>query len=290
MSVLVTNIQRFSLHDGPGIRTTIFFKGCSLHCPWCANPETINPNCEYYYDKEKCIRKGNDCVLNGKCAVLKNKFDNESLKKSCELCLTNAISKYGNEFSDEQLFEEIIKDKIYYETDGGVTLSGGEPLLQIEKIEKFLKKVKDDNINIAIETSLNIPRKNLEFAFKYVDYYIIDCKILDSEVAQNVLGLNVKRYKENLDLLINNIESNKILVRIPVINNYTNGENIKLICELLNKYNRLNIQIFSGHELARKKYDTLNKRILTNVKVNKKELEKIKEIIPKQHKVEIIEM
>src|SRR5574344_126701 len=126
MKIMITNIQRFCLHDGPGIRTTIFFKGCTVHCPWCANPENITGEIYYYYYKEKCIKNDNSCALNDDCCILHGEFSQEKLKSSNDKCLVDAISQYGREYSCEEIENEIYKDVGYYENCGGVTFSGGE--------------------------------------------------------------------------------------------------------------------------------------------------------------------
>src|SRR5574344_462320 len=265
MKTIITNIQRFSLDDGPGIRTTVFFKGCVLHCPWCANPETISKNIEYYYDKDKCIKDNSNCIINSDCCVLKGKYDSESLKNSSKQCKVDAIKIYGKEISDIELYNEILKDNAFYGKDGGVTFSGGEPLLSLSNLESLLIKLKAKDINIAVETSLFVPIDMLKLAIKYVDYFIVDCKILDSSSTLNILGGNIKVYLENLDYLFKNFEHKNIRIRIPIINNYTdNSNNLIAIVELLKKYKPDLIEIFSGHTLAEKKYDSLNKKILKN--------------------------
>ena len=140
--MLITNIQRFSLHDGPWIRTTVFLKGCNLRCPWCANPENLS------FQKEEYVKDGIKGI-------------------------------YGYEISGEELEKEILKDKIYYEDGGGVTFSGGEALLAFKELEPLLKKLKEDKINICVETALMVKNELLEIALNYVDLFIIDIKILD---------------------------------------------------------------------------------------------------------------
>ena len=136
MKVLVSNIQRLSLHDGPGIRTTVFFKGCSLHCPWCANPENININSENYFIKEKCLTT---CL---KTSICNHKGNVE--------CLYGAVGIWGKHYSEEEILKEIKKDKGFYKKDGGVTFSGGEPLLQAKGLVPLLCRLKKEKINIHI--------------------------------------------------------------------------------------------------------------------------------------------
>ena len=216
--VIVTNIQRFSLQDGPGIRTTVFLKGCNLRCPWCSNPENL-------------------------------KFEIE------EYCTEEEKGTYGYEVSLEQLYKEIIKDKQYYETDGGVTFSGGECLFQFKRLEPLLKELKANNINICVETALTVPTEMLSIALKYVDLFYVDMKILDELASEKIKG-NVELYKRNLHKLD---ESNKkYIIRIPLVIGYTYTEkNIKCILELLEKLKPLKVEIFKVHNLAEKKYKSL---------------------------------
>src|SRR5574344_2334142 len=172
MSTMITNIQRFCLHDGPGIRTTIFFKGCTLHCPWCANPENIENSIQYYYDNSKCIK--NNTICNKDCCILK---DNTNFKEAINKCITGAIKKYGYEVTNDYLYKEIEKDKNFYKNDGGVTLSGGEPLIYINDIEPLLINLKNSDINITVETSLFIDKEKLKKSIQYVNNFIVDFKI-----------------------------------------------------------------------------------------------------------------
>ena len=176
MKVIVSNIQRFSLHDGPGIRTTVFFKGCNLKCHWCSNPENMNFEIEKYKD-------GNE-----------EKF-------------------YGYEIELEDLEKEILKDKAFYETGGGVTFSGGEPLLQFDKIEPLLEKLKKENINICIETALSVREELVDIAIKYVDEFIIDIKILDKDNVNKING-NIELYESNIKKIFES--GKKVIFRIPL--------------------------------------------------------------------------
>ncbi len=219
MKVIVTNIQRFSLHDGPGIRTTVFFKGCNLRCPWCSNPENINFRIqEYTYENQKGI--------------------------------------YGYEISLEDLEKEILKDKLYYENNGGVTFSGGEALLQFEKLEPLLKKIKNANINICVETALTVPKKFIDIAIKYVDEFIIDVKILDNEYISKING-DINLYLSNIEKIYN--KNSSIIFRIPLVEDYTTTDsNIEKIINFLKKYTPKKVEIFKIHRLGENKYKSLD--------------------------------
>lgn len=233
MKVIISNIQRFSLHDGPGIRTTVFFKGCNLKCPWCANPENMEFNIQEY---EYCGEKG----------------------------------VYGKEISLEQLEKEILKDIDFYENGGGVTFSGGEPLLQFEKIKPLLKSLKEKKINICVETALSVPTHLVNTAIKYVDEFIIDIKILDKETVKMING-NVELYLKNIDEIFKNKKD--VIFRIPIAKGYIfTDRNLNLIIQLLTKYKPKKVEIFRIHNLAEKKYKSLNRDIIKLEDVSNNEI------------------
>ena len=228
MTVRITNIQHFSLQDGSGIRTTVFLKGCNLTCPWCCNPENISFEIEDYSHNN----------------------ENES---------------FGYDISLVDLEKEILKDEIYYdEGKGGVTFSGGEPLLQIGSLKPLLKSLKERNVNICFETSLSVPSDLLEMAMDYMDELFIDIKLLDKREAKDILNMDVDLYYENLDLINNsNIKKDNITFRIPLNNEYTLKEdNIELILNLIKKYPDFKVEIFKTHNLAKSKYESLNKEFI----------------------------
>lgn len=218
--VLVTNIQRFSLHDGPGIRTTVFFKGCSLHCPWCCNPENISPVQQNY-------------IKDGKKGI------------------------YGQYMSLQELYNEVMKDKIYYEDEGGVTFSGGEPLLQAKKIINLWKKLHNEGIHQCIETSLACTANDLKLSLSYIDLYYVDVKLLVPKIAKKYLGLDLNIYKRNIDILLKNPK--KVIFRIPFICNYTDtSDNKKEIVHFIKNNIPDSVEILKGHNLGESKYKTLN--------------------------------
>ncbi len=233
MKVRVTNIQRFSLQDGPGIRTTVFLKGCSICCPWCANPENI-------------------------------KYETQG--------------QFGYDIELDELEKEILKDEKFYKLGGGVTFSGGEPLLQFDRLEPLLQGLNQQNINICIETALFVPTSLLEIALKYVDEFIVDIKILDNTEARKVLNADIELYYKNIQKLFQ--QKHNITFRIPVTKEYTLQEHNKTkILELLEKYKPKQVEIFKLHRLAKNKYETLKKEMAEFQEVTDDEMENfLKEI------------
>jgi pyruvate formate lyase activating enzyme len=167
-----------------------------------------------------------------------------------------------------------LKDKAFYETGGGVTFSGGEALLQFEKIEPLLKKLKSLNINICVETACSVPQKFVDIALKYIDEFIIDIKILDEDTIFKING-NLKNYKKNIEEIFNS--NKKVIFRIPLAKDYIVTENnIKLILEFLSQFRPYKVEIFKIHNLAQKKYETLNKDMVKLKDISSEEIEKIK--------------
>lgn len=219
--ILVGNIQRFSLHDGPGIRTTVFLMGCNVRCPWCANPENL----------EMRIRQMKDDR-------------------------TGLINPYGRFYTTDELVHELIKDEIFYADGGGVTFSGGEALLQASNLADVWKCLKERGINLCIETALFVPEKNLELSIGYIDEFIVDVKILVPEDCERIIKGNISQYLANLDLLARS--GKNILLRFPVSNPETlNERNVSLLIQLLRKYHFPRIQIFGIHDLGKSKYEAL---------------------------------
>lgn len=240
MKVRVSNIQRFSLHDGPGIRTTIFFKGCNLKCPWCANPENID--------------------------FMPTPYINDNTKEE---------GIFGYEVEALELYEEIIKDKEFYKiNNGGVTFSGGEPMLQMRQLEPLLQKLKEEKINMCIETALQVPKELVEIAQKYIDEFIIDIKILDPIKCKEILNGNIELYYDNLEMLAQKDKIN--IFRIPLVNEYTLEEqNIEKILKLLQKYRHKKVEIFKIHNLAESKYKSIGKEMRKFSEIKDEDVEKL---------------
>lgn len=220
--ILITNIQRFSLHDGPGIRTTVFLKGCSLRCPWCANPENI---CGH---KEPYERDGKQGI-------------------------------YGEYINCDDLYDILVRDEIYYD-GGGVTFSGGEPLLQINEMETLLKRLKERHIHICFETALFVDSDNVKKALRYADLLYVDVKFIEDEMCRKIIGGNVCVFTHNFQLLL---ESKKeFIVRIPIISNYTNyPQNIESIISFLRKNKIHCVELLREHHLGYSKYESLGKEL-----------------------------
>jgi Pyruvate-formate lyase-activating enzyme len=236
--VLVTNIQRFSLHDGDGIRTTVFLKGCSLYCPWCANPENIR---------------------------------NEVETGSGD---AGSRETFGRYLTLQNLYDEVKKDEHFYETKGGVTFSGGEPLLFMEKLVPLLEKFKRDGISICIETSLFGTMESVALACAYCNQIFVDLKILDENQCRTITGGDLNSFLDNLTHVDSVFEN--LTFRIPLVKPYvTNDENLRKIINLVKKLSHKKVQLIKGHNLAEKKYSCLDKKMYPCPDLTDTELERI---------------
>ncbi|MCR5249101.1 MAG: radical SAM protein [Lachnospiraceae bacterium] len=243
-SILITNIQRMCFHDGPGIRTTVFLKGCNLHCPWCANPENIS--------------------------VLPQNYERNGKRGT-----------YGREYSDSELLEEILKDRNFFGEEGGVTFSGGEPLLQIERLRSVLTTLHQRGISIAMETALQIPYQAWKDQADDIDHYLIDLKILKKDICNMIIGGDADCYRANVRFL--HEKGKDMIFRIPLNHEYTLKEdNLCLIEEFLEEYKDVPVEIFATHMLGNEKYKSLGLEEPVWEKVTDTVLDQIKERFEKR--------
>lgn len=263
--IRISNIEKFATHDGPGIRTTVFLKGCPLHCPWCANPETWSMEPVLMHDERKCIAC-KTCMHVCRQQAISFPFQWDMTKcmycKKCEeYCLQDAISFAGKDMEIEDVVYEVLKDKDYYEqSNGGVTISGGEPFMQFDAFLELIKQCKANGLHVAVETTGNYSLDALKEALPYVDLFLMDLKHLDAQKLKEVTG-------GNLDLILNNFTylakncSEKVIVRMPVIPRFNDDicEDVIKFCASL-KLSEVNLLSF--HTMGKNKWNQLNKEFL----------------------------
>ena len=223
MKGLVFNIQRFSVNDGPGIRTTVFLKGCPLRCKWCHNPESISPDQELILREDRCVRCGNCYALckNHAVEIVNEGF--ATIRAACikcgecvEICNAEARELAGKEMTEAQVMKEVEKDVIFYEqSGGGASFSGGEPFLQHEFLLSLLRACREKGIHTVVDTSGMTTPGILEEVSKYVDLFLYDLKTLDDEKHRKFTGVSNRSIIGNLRRL-SEWEKN-VIVRIPVI-------------------------------------------------------------------------
>ena len=264
----IFDIRRFSTHDGNGIRTTMFLKGCPLSCVWCHNPEGIDTGIKPVYFKNKCINCGN-CVRasvnggvqQGTDGIILHPQAKEDWKHIAEVCPTGAISMDARRITVEQAMEELRKDKVFFQHDGGVTFSGGEPLLQAEFVVAVLKELKKEGIHTAIETALNVPKESLINGVPYLDLIYADFKIADCELHKRYTGVQNDRILENLNYLLSSECKGRVIIRTPMIPGITTGdENIQEISRYITGiYPEVTYEILNWNPLAQAKYHLVDK-------------------------------
>lgn len=274
MKATIFDIQRNSFVDGPGIRTTVFFKGCNLHCKWCHNPESQSAQKQMMYYKDKCI----GC---GKCAeVCPNQLKKCDFCGKCELyCPADARKVCGKEYSVDEVFNEIAKDKMFYEnSDGGATFSGGECMLQTDFLCEILKKCKDNGIHTAVDTAGNVPWQYFEKILPYTDLFLYDVKAISDDLHKQGTGVSNKLILGNLLRLSGKCD---IIVRIPVIGGFNDDKaELLQIAEFLKKIKCIKKEPLPYHSMGEHKYDALgikNKKYSAPCKDKMEEIKKMLE-------------
>lgn len=264
--MLILNYQRMSTEDGPGLRTTLFVKGCPLRCRWCHNPESISPKKQIEWLKVRCIGCGS-CVPVCPNHALSATEDGIKVDRSvciaCGKCIsecpTGALDAKGQDASVDEVFRELIKDEAYFGPTGGVTLSGGEITMQAEEATELLKKLKSRGIGTALDTCGLTTRERLDMLFPYVDVFLYDVKIFDSQKHKEFTGAGNEVVLENFEYLAEKVKGTdkKIWVRTPVIPGASDSdENIRSIARFIKgKYHRWDLCAFNN--LCRDKYERL---------------------------------
>lgn len=207
---IVFDIQRFSVHDGPGIRTAVFLKGCPLRCVWCHNPEGYRAVSEILFRPDLCIGcgecaacpKGAHVIAGGTHVFYREKCIGNTQTGVCGLCASvcpaRALQRAGREMSVREVMETVLRDRHYYQTGGGVTLSGGEPFYQADFALSLLRAAKENGINTAVETSGCAPGDAFCDALPYIDLLLFDCKLTDEEDHIRYTGVGRAGILENL--------------------------------------------------------------------------------------------
>ncbi len=246
LQALIFDIQRNSFVDGPGIRTTVFFKGCNLRCRWCHNPESQSFEKEILFYKDKC----KSC---GRCAGI-------SVRNSDFVCPYGAKSVCGKYYSTDALLREVMKDEIFYiSSGGGVTFSGGECMLQIDFLLEILKKCKENGIHTAIDTAGNVKWENFEKAMPFTDLFLFDVKMMDSSLHKQYTGVDNTLILENLAKLLST--GAKIIIRIPVIAGINDSvEELEKIKSFIKSYPSVQkIELLSYHGMGEHKYAAIGR-------------------------------
>ncbi len=273
---LVFDIKRFAVHDGTGLRTTIFFKGCPLRCKWCQNPEGLSPKRQPLYFK-------NDCIHCQRCLEFSEPGQIEYLEQRpyfnydyigsfdnlIDACPSGAIRYDSIEYDVETLIEKIKDDQVFYRDDGGVTFSGGEPLLQGSFLLEILKLCKDEKIHTAIETTMYASLDLIKSILPYLDLIYIDLKLFDEKLHQQYTGVLPKLIKENITYVLTSPYKDKVIIRTPLIPSMTaTDSNISQIVQfLVNIYPDVKYELLNYNPLAASKYELINEQYTLDSKL-----------------------
>lgn len=264
MKAKVFEIKRFAVHDGDGIRTTVFFKGCPLKCLWCHNPEGISTDTQLAFFENKCVSCGQCVSVCPRNAHIINSgrhiFDRQKCIAcvSCEdSCPKDALKLYGKEMTVDEMMSVLLEDKEFYEiSGGGVTLSGGECLIQADFCAELLKNLKDYNINTAVDTCGFISKEAINKVMPYTDIFLYDIKAYDEDVHIKCTGQSNKVILENLRYI--DSCGKYIEIRIPYVPNF-NSDQIEKIAEYISGLKNIKkVKILPYHNYAGSKYNALD--------------------------------
>lgn len=269
---VIFDIERNSYVDGPGIRTTVFFKGCNLKCAWCHNPESqsFKPQMMFYTSK---------CTGCGKCkSVCPNGMKNCSLCGKCELyCPTDARKICGREYTVDEVLREVAKDKAFYDNSGGgVTFSGGECMLQVDFLAETLEKCKQNGISTAVDTAGCVPFESFEKVLPYTDLFLYDIKCIDSARHREYTGVGNDLILENLEKLLSH--GAEVIVRIPVIPGVNDSADDMLKTKkTLDGFGGVKrVELLPYHAMGENKYRALGVEPKTFLAPDKSEIEALK--------------
>lgn len=260
---VVVNIQRYSLGDGPGIRTTVFLKGCPLRCLWCANPESQDPKPEIGHRESMCRHCGKclQACKNGAISLADGRIRIDRAKCircgiCVDACLYESMTWYGKEMSADAVVREVCKDEMFYGADGGVTLSGGEVLMQAEYATEILRGCKEAGIGTAIETSGF--GAGLDLLLPWLDIILFDIKCVDSARHKEMTGAPSEIIHRNLRLATES--GAKVTVRYPMIPGYNDAPgDVEAIAELMAALGLHTAEIMPYHSFGVTKYDALGR-------------------------------
>ena len=274
-AALISSVQKYTIHDGPGIRTALFFTGCTLRCLWCSNPEAIEPRRRFGIYPSKCLTrdKCGACLRmcanvektplifdeNGAISCINGSKECENCLKCADICPPRAIKVWGAYMTIPEMMSVIAEDRSFYDrTGGGVTLNGGEVMLQWEIAETLLSECKNASIHTCVETALHCPWEHVEAVFKHTDFIIADIKHMDTDKHREITGAGNELILENLKKTA--ALGKRLVIRTPVVPGYNaDEENIRKTGEFIRDElgNIAAYQLLPYRRLGVEKYESL---------------------------------
>ncbi|MFK5953873.1 MAG: glycyl-radical enzyme activating protein [Desulfobacterium sp.] len=285
----IFDIKRYAIHDGPGIRTTVFLKGCPIRCLWCANPESQAFQPELTYIKTECIGCGicqkecpNDAISLVNQEPIVDPVKCDICGRCAESCPGEALQVMGRAVTISELYKEVATDRPFWDrSGGGVTFSGGEPLAQFDFVLAFLKICKDRHVSTAIETCLHIAREKIEAVIPFVDHVICDLKIMDSKRHKAYTGVSNTLIKENIKALLKS--NTDVLVRMPLIPGVNDDQgNLEAMGAFLDVCRKgTQMELLPYHRMGESKYLRMKKEYKMShiLPPSKKEMERAKGVL-----------
>lgn len=263
MKARISDLKRFAVHDGDGIRTTVFFKGCSLRCVWCHNPEGISFTPQIAYYENKCIGCGecaSHCRHGGHiCTDTAHLYRRESCigcGACVSACLGDALTFYGKEVTVDELLPLLLEDREFYETtNGGVTLSGGECLMQAQFCGELLHRLKEEGIHTAVDTCGFVPRTALDTVIPWTDVFLYDLKAYDEDVHIRCTGQSNRLILDNLQYL--DSLGTQTEIRIPYVPGYNDDQIDRIAGFVKSLHNVRRVKVLPYHNYAGSKYAAL---------------------------------
>lgn len=257
----IFNIQRFCTHDGPGIRTVVFLKGCPLRCQWCSNPESQLPETEIFFDERKCIRCGR-CVDQCPESIPVGMQGVDPRCTLCGICVrvcpSKALELTGKEASISEILEEVIKDEQYYRGEGGVTISGGEPLLHSEFVCRLADEIKQYGYHLALETTGLAEWEAANRVFSRMNLILYDMKLMDDEKHKNYTGVSNRLILQNAEKAAE--KGYPMIIRVPLMRGINDDEdNVKKLADFCGKIGVGKVEFLPYHNFGESKYTLLRR-------------------------------
>jgi len=263
MRGVIFNVQRFSVHDGPGIRTAVFLKGCELRCGWCQNPEGLSAAIRLWHFEKRCLGCG-DCIPNcpekalasgGPSRIVVDQMACTLCSRCIEVCPSGALAYDGREAEAGEVISEVEKDRVFYQVSGGgVTLTGGEPLRQAEFSAEILRGCRQRGISTAVETALAVEEGAVDMVRPWVDLFLVDMKLADPEAHRLWTGSSSETVRKNFERLAR--QGANVMARIPLIPDVTaTEENLRALGRYVRSVSgQIPIELINFNPLARDKY------------------------------------
>jgi pyruvate formate lyase activating enzyme len=276
------SLQKFSVHDGPGIRTTLFFKGCPLSCTWCHNPESQRYSAELLYDAEKCSHCGRCCIHCPQQAISPNGWTDRNHCQACgncvDICLQNSRQIAGQSVSVSDMLKQLLADQVFYEqSGGGVTFSGGEPMTHINMLEPLAAECKRRGLHVCIDTCGHAPAESFRRILPHTDLFLFDLKHMDPVLHHQYTGHDNRLILDNLRRLSD--AAANIFLRLPLIEGINADDaNISATLAFAKTIRVCQLNLLPYHATGRSKYDRLGRTAEAGTQLQPPEPARMEEI------------